>query len=91
MNTGKKGRVPQRATPACTSDDSRENLIHSVGSLLLHVFGAVGVGVQGDLDVSVAHEGGNRLHGDVSFDQHGGAGVTEIMEADLLERVLLVP
>ena len=49
----------------------------------------MGVGVHGSGDVGMADAGLDSFHVDASFDHHGGAAVAKIMEADLLQTMLL--
>ena len=69
------------------------HLFHEVSHLLrclfLHLPGGVGVGAQGEPGIVVPRHGGHGFDVHAVLEGCGGEGVTEIMEADMLQSGVL--
>lgn len=66
-----------------------QDVAHGLGCLILLLPGGVGVGAQGEPGIVVPRHGGHGFDVHAVLEGCGGEGVTEIMEADMLQSGVL--
>ena len=66
-----------------------QDAAHSLGGLVLLLLRGVGVGAQGEPGIVVPRHGGHGFDVHAVLEGCGGEGVTEIMEADMLQSGVL--
>ena len=66
-----------------------QDAAHSLGGLVLLLLRGVGVGAQGEPGIVVPRHGGLGFYVHAVLEGCGGEGVTEIMEADMLQSGVL--
>src|SRR5215217_3800010 len=85
----RRGPVHASRTSYCNPDEvelhhASERRFHRISGTILHVGQYVGVDVEGDGYGGVAEHLGDHLHVDTLSQERGGAGVSEVVETQIL-------
>ena len=69
----------------------RHETAHGFCRLILHLSGGVGVGAEGEACVVMTQHTGDRLDVHAILQGEGGEGMTQVVEADVLQSSIKVP